>query len=515
MSGVGILLVLSLSGCFLGTWGEMWEWGPDLEGPWCAKRRGQQCCIDRDDYCSVPILGTECYCDVFCNATAYDCCPDYWEHCHGVVREERTTPLPIIYTTPRIPVTTNNCRKNGVLFQPGQKLKENCNECMCEVFAGPPRRFDWRCSQNVCLIRPELIRAVNDGRYGWTASNHSVLWGMTLPDGVKYRLGTFPLDSNVVRMTPLKVRLDEVLPEAFDSRQKWGQLINPIRDQGNCGASWAFSTTAVASDRLGIEFMGDYKEQLSPQHILSCNSDKQEGCAGGNLDRAWYYLRRRGLVTEDCYPYSSGRTSTVGECLVAPRKRQGDCPSGIEFRMEKRYKTTPPYRIRPLEREIMKEIMVNGPVQATFIVKEDFYMYKDGIYRYSNISRGQTSNFRRTGYHSVRMLGWGVERTFRGDIVKYWLCANSWGTDWGENGFFRIVRGENECEIEAYIVGAFGKDNRRRRLINLRRLSRIRDGRKFRSLNLRRRRRRRKNKKNKNKDNRRKFKKSHKSVKKV
>ena len=72
----------------------MWEWGPDLEGPWCAKRPfGEQCCDDRNDDCSVPILGTECYCDVFCNKTAYDCCPDYWSLCHGVTRPPTTTPF--------------------------------------------------------------------------------------------------------------------------------------------------------------------------------------------------------------------------------------------------------------------------------------------------------------------------------------------------------------------------------------------------------------------------------------
>jgi hypothetical protein len=72
------------------------EWGPDLEGPWCATRPvGQDCCDDRNDDCSVPILGTECYCDVFCNDTAHDCCPDYFAHCQGVTRP------PPITTTPR------------------------------------------------------------------------------------------------------------------------------------------------------------------------------------------------------------------------------------------------------------------------------------------------------------------------------------------------------------------------------------------------------------------------------
>ncbi|KAK7483458.1 hypothetical protein BaRGS_00025257 [Batillaria attramentaria] len=52
-------------------------------------------------YCAVAILGTECYCDIFCNETAYDCCPDYWAHCHGVTRAPtlRPTTLPTPRTT--------------------------------------------------------------------------------------------------------------------------------------------------------------------------------------------------------------------------------------------------------------------------------------------------------------------------------------------------------------------------------------------------------------------------------
>jgi len=60
----------------------------DLQGPYCASR-GSRCCPDRRDDCSVPILGTRCYCDEFCNRTHNeDCCPDYWKVCLGIVNPE-------------------------------------------------------------------------------------------------------------------------------------------------------------------------------------------------------------------------------------------------------------------------------------------------------------------------------------------------------------------------------------------------------------------------------------------
>ena len=53
---------------------------------------------------------------------------------------------------------------------------------------------------------------------------------------------------------------------------------------------------------------------------------------------------------------------------------------------------------------------------------------------------------------AVKLIGWGVE-----DGVSYWLAANSWNKNWGENGYFKILRGSNECEIESEPIGAFPK----------------------------------------------------------
>ncbi|ESO94490.1 hypothetical protein LOTGIDRAFT_118077 [Lottia gigantea] len=427
------LNILVILGCILVpfSFSNFLEWGPDLEGPWCATRPIEQCCPGRDDECTVPILGTKCYCDIFCNETAEDCCPDFWNLCLGVTRP---TPWPLTTTTSRVPI---NILCNVYWFK-----------CTKLHFSS-----HWECSNDDCLLEADHITQINNGPYSWVASNYSDFWGLTLEDGVKYRLGTFPLGSNVVQMTPLRVKLTDVLPESFDARTKWPSYIKPIRDQGNCGASWAFSTTAVASDRLAIESLGEIKDELSAQHMLSCNVRKQKGCEGGNLDRAWWFLRKTGVVTEECYPYESGDTTDKGDCLVSRRKSNTTCPSRILYKEKRRYKATPPYRIAPKEREIMKEIMDNGPVQATFMVKSDFFMYKNGVYRYSNISFDEEPAV----YHSVRIIGWGVERTIYGDILKYWICANSWGTQWGENGYFRIIRGRDECEIESYIVGVWGQ----------------------------------------------------------
>lgn len=57
------------------------------------------------------------------------------------------------------------------------------------------------------------------------------------------------------------------------------------------------------------------------------------------------------------------------------------------------------------------------------------------------------------GGHAVRMVGWGVD-----DDIPYWLIANSWNTDWGDHGYFKIKRGNNECGIEDEISSGIPKD---------------------------------------------------------
>uniref|UniRef100_A0AAQ5XJF2 SMB domain-containing protein n=1 Tax=Amphiprion ocellaris TaxID=80972 RepID=A0AAQ5XJF2_AMPOC len=374
----------------------------DPFGSYCQRRGG--CCPGRDDLCTVPYLDTICYCDLFCNRTVSDCCPDFWGHCLGVE-----------------PPFIGVCERNGNRFFTGQTYKENCNLCTC----GTSGR--WECEQNACLMEPDIIHAVNRGNYGWKAANYSQLYGMTLDEGIRYRLGTQRPSRTIMNMNEIQV--------------------------------------PVASDRISIQSMGHMTPQLSPQNLISCDTRNQGGCAGGRVDGAWWYLRRRGVVTEDCYPYRSPQQTPpeVGRCMMQSRsigrgKRQATqrCPNTHNYHNDI-YQSTPPYRLSSNEKEIMKEIMDNGPVQAIMEVHEDFFVYKSGIYKHTDVSFTKPPQYRKHGTHSVRITGWGEDRNFDGTTKKYWTAANSWGKNWGENGYFRIARGDNECEIEAFVIGVWGR----------------------------------------------------------
>jgi len=87
---------------------------------------------------------------------------------------------------------------------------------------------------------------------------------------------------------------------------------------------------------------------------------------------------------------------------------------------------------------IMSELYLHGPVETAFDVYEDFLSYKSGVYRHTSGSF--------LGGHAVKFVGWGVENG-----TPYWLVANSWNTHWGMGGFFKIIRGRDECGIEEQV----------------------------------------------------------------
>ena len=80
--------------------------------------------------------------------------------------------------------------------------------------------------------------------------------------------------------------------------------------------------------------------------------------------------------------------------------------------------------------------MTNGPIEVAFTVYNDFLTYKSGVYHHASGSA--------LGGHAVKMIGWGVENE-----TPYWIIMNSWNEGWGDNGQFKIRRGNNECGIES------------------------------------------------------------------
>ncbi|XGW24188.1 hypothetical protein V3C99_005966 [Haemonchus contortus] len=257
-----------------------------------------------------------------------------------------------------------------------------------------------------------------------------------------------------------KLVINANIPESFDARDKWKNCpsIGYIRDQSNCGSCWAVSAAETMSDRICIQSRGRIKTIVSATDILACCGEScGYGCHGGYPIEAWDYARKFGVCSGGAYqqqgvckPYPFHpcghhlNQTFYGFCPKDRLYRTPTCKPYCQYGYGKRYKNDKIYVksaefVDGGEEAIQEEIIRNGPVQAGFIVYEDFSHYKSGIYVH-------TAGEERGG-HAVKIIGWGIENG-----TKYWTIANSWNTDWGENGYFRILRGVNHCDIEADIV---------------------------------------------------------------
>ncbi|KJH52410.1 papain family cysteine protease [Dictyocaulus viviparus] len=242
------------------------------------------------------------------------------------------------------------------------------------------------------------------------------------------------------------------IPESFDARTHWPHCpsISLIRDQADCGSCWAFAVGESISDRVCIATDANKTAEFSVEDILTCCDECGFGCDGGFPDAAWEYFVSTGVVTGGLYGTKNAcRPYEISPCGNHPNETfyrnctgvstpscKTSCQKGypVSYKDDKT-RGRKSYNLANSVSAIQKDILKHGPLVATFSVYEDFMYYKKGIYRYTHGGY--------EGGHAVRILGWGVENN-----VKYWIIANSWNTDWGEDGFFRMVRGINDCGIE-------------------------------------------------------------------
>uniref|UniRef100_A0A7M4E284 Cathepsin B n=1 Tax=Crocodylus porosus TaxID=8502 RepID=A0A7M4E284_CROPO len=251
---------------------------------------------------------------------------------------------------------------------------------------------------------------------------------------VKKLCGTFLHGPRLPERVAFAEYLD--LPDSFDSREQWPNCptIKEIRDQGSCGSCWAFGAVEAISDRICVHTNSKVNVEVSAEDLLSCCSfECGMGCNGGYPTGAWQYWTEKGLVSGGLYDSHVGNRQQSDTQF--PLSCLGFCS---------RHAGVTSYSVPSSEKEIMAEIYKNGPVEGAFIVYEDFLMYKNGVYKHETGEQ--------VGGHAIRILGWGVEND-----TPYWLAANSWNTDWGDNGFFKILRGQDHCGIESEIVAGVPK----------------------------------------------------------
>lgn len=297
-----------------------------------------------------------------------------------------------------------------------------------------------RAKTDTNILQDSIVQKVNvNPNAGWKASMNSRFSSYTVGQ-FKYILGVKQIPRNALEDIPVKSYHKSLdLPKQFDARTAWPQCstIGRILDQGHCGSCWAFGAVESLSDRFCIHF--DKNISLSVNDLLSCCGFMcGDGCDGGYPIRAWQYFVQNGVVTEECDPYFDdiGCAHPGCEPVYPTPQCEKKCKVKNLLWEKTKHFGVDAYNVGSNPHDIMAEVYKNGPVEVGFTVYEDFAHYKSGIYKHIT---GDVM-----GGHAVKLIGWGTSE----DGVDYWLLANQWNRGWGDDGYFKIVRGTNECGIE-------------------------------------------------------------------
>lgn len=210
-------------------------------------------------------------------------------------------------------------------------------------------------------------------------------------------------------------------PSSMDWRKK-GNVVSPVKNQGACGSCWTFSTTGALESAVAIA--SGKMRTLAEQQLVDCAQNfNNHGCQGGLPSQAFeYILYNKGIMGEDSYPYIGKN----GQCKFNPEKAVAFVKNVVNITLND-------------EAAMVEAVALYNPVSFAFEVTDDFMMYKSGVY--SSNSCHKTPD---KVNHAVLAVGYGEQNG-----LLYWIVKNSWGSNWGNNGYFLIERGKNMCGLAA------------------------------------------------------------------
>lgn len=202
------------------------------------------------------------------------------------------------------------------------------------------------------------------------------------------------------------------LPSRIDWRQK--NAVTDVQNQKECGSCWSFAATGTLEGQLARKT--GKLTPLSEQNLIDCSRGGNNGCGGGNANRALQWVQDNGIDTDQSYPYENRQANcrfnkgkSVGKVVGTVNLPKGD------------------------ENALINAVAHVGPIAVALDASQkSFKFYKGGVYDDSSCNPNNLG-------HAMLVAGYYEDS---------YLVKNSWGPQWGESGYIRIARNKNNrCGI--------------------------------------------------------------------
>jgi len=259
----------------------------------------------------------------------------------------------------------------------------------------------------------DIAKEHNEGDHGWKMGVTQFADQTAEEFEAFLALGSGAKPTNTEPRTVFDASKYDAAPDSKDWVSEGA--VTPVKDQASCGSCWAFSTTGSlegANKLYGSKVLSS----LSEQELVDCSgSAGNQGCNGGLMDNAFKWIKTNGLCLESAYPY----TGKDGSC------QKSSCTAKIT--------TVKSWTDVKGEDDLTTAVGTVGPVSIAVDANAKWQMYKSGI---------MTSRFCPKNSLDHGVLAVGYDKS-----AKYWKIKNSWAKTWGEEGYVRIVYGENACGL--------------------------------------------------------------------
>lgn len=296
------------------------------------------------------------------------------------------------------------------------KIKFNNNDHLLHIF-------------NNWLDNEDYINIINKKNLSYSL-DHNLYSGMNYEEFKQYM--NFDINKQLIKENKKINNSDEVninLPVSIDWRDN--NAVTAIKNQGNCGSCWAFSTIGSLEGIYAIKY--NNLTSFSEQQLVDCDNFKNGGnslgCNGGDMGTAMEWIHKNGGVCREIdYPYTSGITTKTGMC-----KKNCELVYGT--------KITESVNVSPNSDIFLMSALLNQPISVAIEADQQiFQLYSSGIL--TGDVCGDNLD------HGVLVVGYGTENG-----VDYYIVKNSWSENWGEKGYIRLERnsklnnGHGQCGV--------------------------------------------------------------------